>query len=89
MAKKTEAFEKQLKRLEEIVRALEDGQLPLEESLKVFEEGVRLARTCHEKLGEAERRVELLLEDGMGNLSTEPFPEDDDVEADEGLEDEV
>jgi exodeoxyribonuclease VII small subunit len=77
MAKKTEAFETQLKRLEEIVRNLEGGQLPLEDSLKIFEEGVKLSRTCHDRLSAAERRVELLLQDSQGGLITEPFPEDD------------
>ena len=54
MAKKSDSFEAQLKRLEEIVKSLEGGQLALEESLKLFEEGVRLSRQCHERLGEAE-----------------------------------
>lgn len=79
MAKKQDAFESQLKRLEEIVKALEGGQLPLEEALKVFEEGVRLSRACHDKLSAAERKVELLLQDAGGNLVTEPFAEEDDL----------
>ena len=78
MPKKPPAFEKQLERLEEIVRLLEDGELPLEDSLRSFEEGVKLARSCHERLGEAERRVELLLEEADGTLRTETFPEEDD-----------
>ncbi len=82
MAKKVENFEHQLKRLEEIVKQLESGQLPLEDSLKIFEEGVHLSRTCHERLGDAERRVELLLQDASGGLKTEPYPEhaDDDLD---------
>lgn len=75
MAKKIETFEVQLKRLEEIVKQLEGGQLALEDSLKVFEEGVRLSRSCHEKLSSAERRVELLLQDPGGAIVTEPFTE--------------
>ena len=55
-------FEKNLSRLEEIVHKLEDGQLSLEESLKLFEEGVKISRSCNEKLNEAEKRVKLLLE---------------------------
>lgn len=78
MAKKQENFETQLKRLEEIVKSLEGGQLPLEDSLKIFEEGVRLSRTCHEKLSAAERKVELLLQDQSGALVTEPFAEEPD-----------
>jgi exodeoxyribonuclease VII small subunit len=54
-------FEKNLKRLEEIVAKLEDGQLQLEESLKLFEEGISISRACNQKLSEAENRVKLLL----------------------------
>ena len=83
MAKKAPAFEKQLERLEEIVRLLENGDLPLEDSLRSFEEGVKLARGCHERLGEAERRVELLLQEADGELRTQPFAEDADAEEEE------
>jgi exodeoxyribonuclease VII small subunit len=76
MAKKTETFENQLKRLEEIVRALEGGELPLDDSLRLFEEGVKLSRACHDKLGQAERKVELLLETAGGQLRTEAFAEE-------------
>jgi exodeoxyribonuclease VII small subunit len=54
-------FEAHLKRLEEIVHRLEDGELPLEESLKLFEEGIKISRSCNEKLTEAEKKVKLLL----------------------------
>jgi exodeoxyribonuclease VII small subunit len=68
--KKTEAqaktFEAQLGALERIVRQLERGDLPLEESLKLFEDGVRLSRECQERLNQAERRIEVLLRDGEG-----------------------
>ncbi len=53
-------FEAALSRLEEVVKSLENGDLPLEESLKVFEEGVRLSKSCAKMLEEAERKVELL-----------------------------
>jgi exodeoxyribonuclease VII small subunit len=66
-------FEDCLTRLEQIVAALETGNLPLEESLKVFEEGVQLSRHCAKYLDEAERRVELLLKDEAGLLRTQPF----------------
>ena len=56
-----EKFEEALQRLENIVRRMEAGDLSLEESLKAFEEGVRLARFCAKKLDEAERRVDILL----------------------------
>jgi exodeoxyribonuclease VII small subunit len=54
-------FETNLKRLEEIVHHLEDGSLPLEDSLKLFEEGVKISRLCTQKLTEAEKRVKVLL----------------------------
>jgi exodeoxyribonuclease VII small subunit len=54
-------FEKNLKRLEEIVTNLEDGELQLEQSLKLFEEGINISRLCNQKLVEAENRVKLLL----------------------------
>jgi exodeoxyribonuclease VII small subunit len=56
-----EKFEEALGRLEDIVRRMEAGDMTLEESLKAFEEGIKLARLCSRKLDEAERRVEILL----------------------------
>ncbi len=67
-------FEDALQRLERIVDQLEAGNLGLEESLKVFEEGVGLARRCARYLDEAEKRVELLTRDESGLLRTEPLP---------------
>ncbi|HHY46458.1 MAG TPA: exodeoxyribonuclease VII small subunit [Firmicutes bacterium] len=60
------AFEEALSRLEEIVTALEGGELTLDESLALFEEGMRLLRVCTKRLDEAESRVSMLLrgEDG-------------------------
>jgi exodeoxyribonuclease VII small subunit len=66
-------FEDQLGRLEEIVSTLEAGNLPLEESLRIFEEGVSLARVCARYLEEAERRIEILARDETGAPSTLPF----------------
>ena len=66
-------FEDALHRLERIVDQLEGGHLALEESLKVFEEGVGLARHCARYLDEAEKRIELLTRDESGLLKTEPF----------------
>ena len=66
-------FEACLARLEQIVAALESGNLPLEESLKVFEEGVALARHCGRYLEEAERRIEVLAKDESGAVTTRPF----------------
>ena len=70
-----EKFETSLKRLEEVVRKLEGGELSLEESLKAFEEGVRHAGFCARKLDEAEKRVELLLKQKDGSFIREEFRE--------------
>jgi exodeoxyribonuclease VII small subunit len=61
-------FEAALKQLEEIVQRLEKGELPLEESLKLYEDGIRLSRLCHAKLEEAEGRIEMLMKDARGEL---------------------
>ena len=70
------SFETQLGALERIVRELERGDLPLEESLKLFEEGVRLSRECQERLNQAERRIEVLLRDGEGRPVLSAFEEE-------------
>lgn len=70
-------FETALTRLEEIVGELEHGELPLEQSLKLFEEGVKLARLCTVRLEEAERKVEQLLKDKAGKLVKAPFEEEE------------
>ena len=67
-------FEDGLKRLEEIVAKLESGNLPLDDSLKLFEEGVKLVRFCNERLAEAQQKVELLTKDRAGNIiGSQPF----------------
>ena len=66
-------FEDCLARLEQIVSKLEAGNLPLEESLTIFEEGVGLARSCSRYLEEAEKRIEVLARDDGGGVSTRPF----------------
>lgn len=58
------SFETALERLEGIVRKLETGELPLDDSLQAFEEGVRLSSYCHRRLDEVEKKVQLLLADG-------------------------
>jgi exodeoxyribonuclease VII small subunit len=60
------SFEQALAQLEQIVQRLERGDLPLEESLKLYEEGVRLSRLCQGKLEQAEGRIEVLLKDSRG-----------------------
>ncbi len=67
------SFESSLTELERIVRQLEDGDLSLEESLKLFESGVKLTRECKQRLDEAERRIEILLTDQQGNPVLEPL----------------
>ena len=71
-------FEKAMKKLEEIVQELETGELTLEESLKKFQEGVKLSKFCSSKLDETEKKVTLLLKDHHGNLVETPFIDDDD-----------
>ena len=62
-------FETSLTELETIVAKLENGDLPLEESLDLFEKGIKLSRECRDRLAKAERRIEVLLKDSDGNLS--------------------
>ena len=64
-------FEQSLDELEKIVKQLEDGDLPLEKNLELFESGVKLSRECRERLTNAERRIEVLMKDSNGNLSVE------------------
>lgn len=72
-------FESSLAELEKIVEQLENGDIPLEESLKLFESGVKLSRECRERLTEAERRIEVLMKDGSGNLNLTELSQDTSV----------
>lgn len=74
MAKKKVAvdFEQSLGDLQKLVERLESGELSLEDSLTAFEQGVALTRDCQQALGQAEQKVQLLVEQ-HGNLTTEPF----------------
>ncbi len=95
--KKSEAkaknFESSLAELERVVRELERGDLPLDQSLELFEQGVRLSRECQERLNQAERRIEVLLSDGEGRPIITAFDEeeelrlgsDDEAEGDESV----
>lgn len=77
MKNDNKTFETSLLELEKIVRELEQGDLSLEESLKLFENGVKLSRQCQERLDQAERRIEILLKDENGNPSLQAIqPED-------------
>jgi exodeoxyribonuclease VII small subunit len=75
-------FEKAFKDLEAIVQRLESEELPLDESLRLFEQGISLSRFCHQQLEEVEKKIELILADAKGQPRTEPF--DAGEEADEG-----
>lgn len=67
-------FEESLKKLETIVDQLEKGDLPLEESLKLFEEGVSLSAVCKQELDAAEGKVQVLIKQRDGSFKTEAFP---------------
>ena len=64
-------FEESLDQLEAIVRKLEDGEMPLEESLELFERGVKLSRECRDRLTKAERRIEVLMKETDGTIILE------------------
>lgn len=68
-------FEKDLERLETIVEALEEGGLPLDDALKRFEEGIKLAQRCEKALTDAEKKIEVLVKNAEGKLEAEPFGE--------------
>ena len=80
------SFEAALQQLEQIVQQLEKGELALEESLQLYEEGIRLSRLCHAKLEEAEGKIEMLMKDARGDVvldaqgrpRTKPLPRPDD-----------
>jgi len=67
------SFESSLKELEQIVQQLEGGDLPLERSLELFEQGVRLSRECQRRLDEAEHKVEVLLKGADGSVKVAPM----------------
>ena len=75
-----QSFEASLASLEQIVAHLESGDLPLERALELFEEGVALARRCQSQLGDAERKVEMLLRE-RGEIKVTPFDPQKDMPA--------
>ncbi|QFT56384.1 exodeoxyribonuclease VII small subunit [Microbulbifer sp. THAF38] len=74
--KKSATFEQSLEALEELVERLEAGDLPLEEALADFEQGVKLTRECQKKLASAEQKVKMLMEEN-GSIRELPFEADD------------
>ncbi len=83
--KSSPKFEESLKRLETIVGRLEKGDLPLDESVKIFEEGIHLSKNCMKTLEDAERKIEILLKDKNGKKKAQPFSMDaeDELEIEE------
>ncbi len=67
-------FEKAIQRLEKIVDDLEKGEMDIDKSLEIFEEGIKMSRVCSKKLNEAEAKIEKLTKDQKGDLVTELFP---------------
>ncbi len=70
-------FEKDLEKLEQTVEALEAGGLSLDDALKRFEEGIKLARRCDKALTEAERKIEILMKNAQGEIAAEPFEDEE------------
>jgi exodeoxyribonuclease VII small subunit len=83
-AKKDPTFEKDLEQLEKIVEALEEGGLSLDDSLKHFEQGIKLSRRCEKALTEAEKKIQILTKNADGELEAQDFGDDaSDDEADD------
>jgi exodeoxyribonuclease VII small subunit len=80
MPRRANEFEKSFQQLETIVKRLEGEELPLDESLTLFEEGIRLSRFCHQRLEEVEKKIELILADAKGQPRIEPFEEPEPAE---------
>ena len=81
-SRRANEFEKAFQQLEEIVKRLESEELPLDDSLRLFEQGISLSRFCHQRLEEVEKKIELILADAKGQPSVEPFePEEENGEA--------
>lgn len=72
---KEKSFEASLNELERIVEQLEEGDLSLEDSLKLFEQGIRLSRDCQKRLDEAERKIDVLLKNSDGGYKIESLSE--------------
>lgn len=81
-------FEKKLTDLEAVVERLEGGDLPLEESLRLFEEGMKLSDSCRKELDAAEGRIRILMEQSGGKMKAEPLEVETDEDEEEDLGDE-
>ncbi|MCH7650008.1 MAG: exodeoxyribonuclease VII small subunit [Nitrospinae bacterium] len=76
-------FEKAMSRLEQIVEELEKGELDIDRSLEIFEEGIKMSRVCSKKLNEAEQKIEKLTKNQKGELVAELFPVGDEDDRDD------
>ena len=74
---KPESFEKNIERLDAIVRQLEDADLPLEKALQIYEEGMKLSEICQKQLQEAEGRIQVLMKRAGGKIVAEPFEQNE------------
>lgn len=83
METNSQNFESSLEELERIVRELERGDLSLEKSLELFEQGVKLSRACQERLSEAERRIEILTRDNHGRPAIRPLETADNLQSED------
>lgn len=86
---KPKTFESSLEELERIVRELEQGELTLENSLELFERGVKLSRECQERLSQAERRIEMLTRDNQGRAIVTAFEPESELGASTSDDDSV
>lgn len=74
---KPESFEKNIERLDTIVRQLEDADLPLEKALQIYEEGMKLSEICQKQLQEAEGRIQVLMKRAGGKIVAAPFEQEE------------
>ena len=72
-AKPESSFEKNIERLDAIVRQLDDANLPLDQALQIYEEGMKLSELCQKQLQEAESRIQVLIKKAGGKIVPEPF----------------
>jgi len=78
-------FEKAFQQLESIVKRLESEELPLDESLQLFEQGIALSRFCNQKLEEVEKKIEVILADAKGQPRVQEFEEEAEEDDDAGV----
>jgi exodeoxyribonuclease VII small subunit len=76
-------FERRLSDLEAVVERLEQGDLPLEESVRLFEEGMKLSQSCKQELDAAEGRIQVLIEQSGGKMKTQNLEVETDLEGDD------